>query len=353
MTNSQSSGAGSRSQAAFTLIELLVVVAIIAVLISILLPSLNKARAQAKATYCGSNLRQVGLAVAGYQTESNGGFPVSYVYGSDYNEGYDLAAQNDSKSYGYIHWSHYLYAGGKVDDKSFTCPEFPKGGAPRTNPGPDPGDWEPGQQGDQTDAPSTYTSGLLTDRQARRMAFTANAAVMPRNKFAPAFPGPRFNRFVKDNELQMPGKVIMATELNRNWKAAAVQDGGIKSKSHRPVNPFYHTSSGYNEYGATSQGFRYRKSGSSTYGLSPWESIDNPDAVGLIDGAAGSELNAVGRHHPGGSDARMGGTTNFLYCDGHVQRKELLATMKDREWGDKYYAVTDDNKVVDRFGDVD
>lgn len=343
----------SRSRVGFTLIELLVVVAIIAVLISILLPSLNKARAQAKATYCGSNLRQVGLAVAGYQTESNGGFPVSYVYGNDYHEGYDLSNQTDSKSYGYIHWSYYLYSGGKVDDKSFTCPEFPKGGAPRTNPGPDPADWEPGQQGDQTDAPATYTDGLLKDRQARRMAFTANAAIMPRNKFPDAFPGPRFNRFVKDNELQMPGKVIMATELNRNWKAAAVQDGGIKSKSHRPVNPFYHTSSGYNEYGAVSQGFRYRRSGSATYSLSPWESIDNPDAVGLIDGAAGSELNAIGRHHPGGSDARMGGTTNFLYCDGHVQRKELLATMKDREWGDKYYAVTDDNKVVDRFGDVD
>ena len=64
-----------RAKAAFTLIELLVVVAIIALLISILLPSLQRAREQAKAVVCMSNTRQILLAMAMYQQEWDGYLP--------------------------------------------------------------------------------------------------------------------------------------------------------------------------------------------------------------------------------------------------------------------------------------
>ena len=66
-----------RSVAAFTLIELLVVVAIIALLISILLPSLNRARDQAKQVVCLSQLKQMGLAFVMYTDDWDDYMPLA------------------------------------------------------------------------------------------------------------------------------------------------------------------------------------------------------------------------------------------------------------------------------------
>ncbi len=64
---------------AFTLIELLVVVAIIALLISILLPALNKAGEVAKLVVCGTNQRQLGIAMLSYASESRDLLPYAHV----------------------------------------------------------------------------------------------------------------------------------------------------------------------------------------------------------------------------------------------------------------------------------
>ena len=68
-----------RQRKAFTLVELLVVIGIIALLISLLLPALNKAREQAKRAACLSGLRELGNALRIYSTEFKDALPIGYM----------------------------------------------------------------------------------------------------------------------------------------------------------------------------------------------------------------------------------------------------------------------------------
>ena len=72
-------GFHGRGRAAFTLIELLVVVAILALLMAMLLPTLRGARILAYRATCLSNQRQIGIAVQMWLSERNGWYPYKYI----------------------------------------------------------------------------------------------------------------------------------------------------------------------------------------------------------------------------------------------------------------------------------
>jgi prepilin-type N-terminal cleavage/methylation domain-containing protein/prepilin-type processing-associated H-X9-DG protein len=87
-----SAGERMRSRKGFTLVELLVVIGIIAVLIALLMPALQRAREHANRAVCLGNLRQLAAAIIMYNNENRGHFPAQ---GSGQNEDDWVFWEND------------------------------------------------------------------------------------------------------------------------------------------------------------------------------------------------------------------------------------------------------------------
>lgn len=136
----------------FTLIELLVVVAIIALLISILLPSLARARELAKRTVCASNMGNIGKGLVIYANNNSDSLPaagpfnaglVKYVdkIGNDFDSNDFTAAENDDQ----VSNTRHLYLLIRNEDfapKSLICPSSDDTPIPDLDDPACPGCWD-------------------------------------------------------------------------------------------------------------------------------------------------------------------------------------------------------------------
>lgn len=210
-------------------------------------------------------------------------------------------------------------------------------GAPRTNPGDDFEDWEPEQVNDMG---QPFGADGPEDRQVKRLAFACNAAIIPRNKFNAGTR--RKAKLVKEHVIFRPSDTILITEFKEtaNWRSLADPSASGENviKSHRPITPFYGLSSGADVFSEIDRPV-------ASYAYPDVEQLEDilrtirDDQVGLIVGQGGSNssLEAVGD--------TFNGQANYGYTDGHVEMRFLIDTIKEKQWGDRFYSMSGNNRI--------
>ena len=114
----------SPRRSAFTLIELLVVISIIALLIGLLLPALSAAREVARSVQCKNQLKQIGLALHVYSTESNGFLIANQPNPTDPK--WWASRSPNQTTWGASAWWHHLFYSDLLGENYdvFSCPAF-------------------------------------------------------------------------------------------------------------------------------------------------------------------------------------------------------------------------------------
>lgn len=335
----------------FTLVELLVVIGIIAVLIGILLPALQRAREAGNTIKCAANLRSIAQGLQIYLAENKQTYPPAYLYVGHRIEGNTQLP--DPPQDGYIHWSSYLYKKGgssKTTDiyrlgtsgwEAFTCPSMNNGGLPPTN-----------TFDANHDSGNTNQYANVIDEQAPRIAYTVNEAIMPRNKFMIGFQGAvRIYRCVKASQVRRSAETILATELNNDWRVVSQAGGGSTepvSKSHRPVHGYKGEREGELDPSLIPPGnqFGVNRKAIQRVVLNDLSADPSPDDV------IKTRLDWVGRNHGRKRKETVAGRvnvdgrkSNFLYVDGHVDTKHVMETLQPFQWGENFYSLDPNTDV--------
>jgi prepilin-type N-terminal cleavage/methylation domain-containing protein/prepilin-type processing-associated H-X9-DG protein len=337
----------SQRRLAFTLVELLVVIGIIALLISILLPALSKAREAAKTIKCAANMHSIGLAMQMYLVDNKNCYPAAYTY-----NGSLLSTSNSTETgslvNGYITWSGYFY-NGKVNNSTstafqttygwemFQCPSLDNGGLSPQN------TFNANLQDGQVCR--EYPPGTVTpawngcDLQAPRLAYAINEAICPRTalilNYAPEGNKFRYYQFVRANQIRSTSTVILASEFNGDWRV--VQPGNSPAAfaySHRPISGFIPISG----TGGTEMDLMAAPTATPGYRKVIYNDLQKVPNTAVHN----TTLDWVGRNHGSrryDSKGFLLKTSNFLYVDGHVATKNVQETLTHFEWGETFYSL--------------
>ena len=247
----------------------------------------------------------------------------------------------DKQTGGVIHWSYLLFPANpipsdltqspppdpttwKMQFDLFRCPEAVNGGLPPQSPTVD--NLDPGQT---VEGPGTV------DYQAPRLAYTANAAIMPNNKFTVGFQS-TLNpfHFVKFGQIRNSSNTILMTEFTDVPSVVSDKSrftGQPASKSNRPVNGFVID-------GQTNPNIETFAAGTAFHPATPAD-LSKTKPVDAASGSTNSKtrLDWVGRLH--GSGDWFHHRTNFLFVDGHVETKLLEETLSPFQWGQRFYSL--------------
>jgi prepilin-type N-terminal cleavage/methylation domain-containing protein/prepilin-type processing-associated H-X9-DG protein len=274
----------TRKGAGFTLVELLVVIGIIALLVAVLLPALNKARRQSQTVSCMSNLRQIGLAMRMYTMDNQGWLPL-IRQDPDWDGAYwfvplckycgkDLGKFNTKGTYQQMRPED-------IQGVFRACPAF-------DNPF-NPESWRPGYGMNFT--LMMGSTGVVRGSANSYPAMYANTFILPKNPTAEPY---RVGTLKLTSIPKSYERIIVADAVN-NW--IGVEDG---SRNRAPATLVYDFFRSTDPLYAPFGGFS---------GVHPYRH-------------AGFALDCDARAQ---SVTRYRAKANYLFCDGHAETLDYIA----------------------------